>query len=166
MAAVMAANAANAAAVIAIDPDPGKRALALEVGASSALAPGESVREILPDGVDVAVEAVGSAAVLETAFDATARGGVTVSVGLPPPTARLTLSPLQLVAESRVLAGSYLGSAVPERDVPAMIDLWREGRLPVERLRSHDISLDDINEALDELDSGRALRQLIIFDPT
>lgn len=165
MAAVMAANAANAAAVIAIDPDPGKRALALEVGASSALAPGESVREILADGVDVAVEAVGSADVLETAFQATARGGVTVSVGLPPPTARLALSPLQLVAESRVLAGSYLGSAVPERDVPAMIDLWRRGRLPVERLRSHDISLDDINEALDELDSGRALRQLVVFDP-
>ncbi len=68
------------------------------------------------------------------------------------------------MAESRALAGSYLGSAHPERDVPVMIDLWRAGRLPVERLRSRDIRLDAINEAMDELEAGRMIRQMIVFD--
>jgi alcohol dehydrogenase len=163
MSAVMAAAAANALAVVAVDPDPGKRALALEVGATTALHPEEPVRGILPDGVDVAIEAVGSATVLQAAFDATARGGMTVGVGLPDPGERMTISPLQLVAESRTLAGSYLGSAHPERDVPVMIELWRAGRLPVERLRSQDIRLEDINEAMDELAAGRVIRQLIVF---
>lgn len=164
MAAVMAAGSANAAEVVAIDPDPGKRALALEVGATATLPPDEFVRGIFPGGVDVAIEAVGSPEVLKTAFDATAPGGMTVAVGLPPPTALMTLSPLQLVAESRVLAGSYLGSADPERDIPEMIELWRKGHLPVERLRSHDVLLDDINLAMDELHAGRVIRQLIIFE--
>ena len=88
---------------------------------------------------------------------------MTVAVGLPDPSERMTISPLQLVAESRTLAGSYLGSAHPERDVPIMIDLWRSGRLPVERLRSQNIRLEDINEAMDELASGRVIRQLIVM---
>ena len=163
MSAVMAAAAANASVVIAVDPDPSKRVLALEMGATTALHPEELVRDALPDGVDVAIEAVGSAAVLQAAFDATARGGMTVAVGLPDPSERMTISPLQLVAESRTLAGSYLGSAHPERDVPIMIDLWRSGRLPVERLRSQNIRLEDINEAMDELASGRVIRQLIVM---
>ncbi|MFY9331828.1 MAG: alcohol dehydrogenase catalytic domain-containing protein [Candidatus Nanopelagicales bacterium] len=164
MAAVMAAAAAEAAQVIAIDPDAGKRALALEVGATTSMAPGEPLRDLLPLGVDVALEAVGSAAVLQGAFADTAPGGMTVSVGLPAPDERITISPLALVAESRVLAGSYLGAANPERDIPSMINLWREGRLPVERLRSSTIRLSDINTAMDELAAGRVIRQVIMFD--
>lgn len=164
MSGVMAASAASAAVIIAIDPDAGKRKLALELGATAALEPGESVRELVPDGVDVALEAVGSAAVLSAAFDVTARGGMTVSVGLPHPDATMSISPLRLVAELRTLTGSYLGSADPEVDIPILIDLWREGRLPVERLRSADVLLEDINEAMDELDSGRAIRQIVRLD--
>lgn len=163
MAGVMAAAAAGAASVIAIDPDPGKLALAVEVGATQALSPSESVRDHLPEGVDVALEAVGNARVLEEAVGATAPGGITVSVGLPAPDAQVTISPLALVAQSRTLAGSYLGSAHPERDIPMMIDLWRDGRLPVERLRSRDISVQEINFAMDELAAGRVIRQLIRF---
>lgn len=164
MAAVMAAGAAGAGEVIAIDPDAGKRELALQVGATTALPPEGFTRELFPDGVDVAIEAVGSSKVLATAFESTTPGGMTVSVGLPHPTELMSISPLQLVAESRTLAGSYLGSADPERDIPIMIDLWRAGRLPVEKLRSRDVPLDDINLAMDELAAGRVIRQLIIFD--
>lgn len=164
MSGVMAAAAAKASAVIAIDPDPGKRALALEVGATAVLEPGQSVRDLQPDGVSVALEAVGSAAVLATAFDATARGGMTVSVGLPHPDARFEISPLRLVTELRTLAGSYLGSADPEIDIPLMIALWRDGRMPVERLRSGNVRLDGINEAMDELQAGRVIRQIVLMD--
>ncbi len=164
MSAVMASAAAQADVIIAIDPDAHKRAIALEVGATHAISPQESLRDVLPHGVDVALEAVGSAAVLAEAVAATAPGGMTVTVGLPAPNDQLTISPLALVAESRTLAGSYLGAANPERDIPAMIDLWRSGRLPVERLRSGSIPLSQINQAMDDLAAGRVIRQIITFD--
>jgi alcohol dehydrogenase len=69
-----------------------------------------------------------------------------------------------LVAEGRSLIGSYLGSAVPSRDIPRFVELWRSGRLPVESLVSSTIRLDGINEAMDRLADGLAVRQLIRFD--
>jgi Zn-dependent alcohol dehydrogenase len=68
------------------------------------------------------------------------------------------------VGEGRTIVGSYLGSAVPRRDIPPFVDLWRAGRLPVERLVSSTITLDQINQGMDELAEGRALRQVIEFD--
>jgi alcohol dehydrogenase len=94
----------------------------------------------------------------------TAPGGRTITVGLPPPDARISLSPLGFVAEGRSLIGSYLGSAVPARDIPRFVELWRSGRLPVESLVSSTITLDDINDAMDRLADGTAVRQLIDFD--
>jgi alcohol dehydrogenase len=109
----------------------------------------------------VVVEAAGNARAFEAALAATAPGGRTVTVGLPPPDALASISPLQLVAEARTVMGSYLGSAVPSRDIPVFAQWWREGRLPVEALVSSRISLDDINLAMDELAAGTALRQVI-----
>ena len=109
----------------------------------------------------VVVEAVGRAAALEAAIGLTAPGGRTVTVGLPPPDARINVSPLGFVAEGRSLIGSYLGSAVPSRDIPRFVSLWQSGRLPVEALVSSTIRLDDINEAMDHLADGTAIRQLI-----
>ena len=71
---------------------------------------------------------------------------------------------MSLVAEERTLRGSYLGSSVPARDLPKFIELHREGRLPVERLLTHRLSLDEINEGFDRLASGEAVRQAVIFD--
>ena len=102
----------------------------------------------------VVVEAAGHPAALETAIGLTAPGGRTVTVGLPPPDARISVSPLGFVAEGRSLIGSYLGSAVPSRDIPRFVELWRSGRLPVESLVSSTIRLDDINEAMDQLADG------------
>ncbi len=113
---------------------------------------------------DVVVEAVGHPAALQTAIGLTAPGGRTITVGLPPPDARISLSPLGFVAEGRSLIGSYLGSAVPGRDIPRFVSLWQSGRLPVESLVSSRIRLDDINEAMDHLADGTAVRQLITFD--
>lgn len=112
----------------------------------------------------VVIEAAGHPRAFETALLATAPGGRTVTVGLPSPDARARISPLLLTAEARTVIGSYLGSAVPERDVPRYAQLWREGRLPVERLISARITLEEINEAMDALADGSALRQLIHLD--
>ena len=93
----------------------------------------------------------------------TAPGGTTVTVGLPAPGALAEISPLALTAEARTIVGSYLGSAVPSRDIPRFEQLWREGRLPLEELISGTIGLDQVNEGMDRLADGLAVRQVIEF---
>ncbi|WP_280271326.1 alcohol dehydrogenase catalytic domain-containing protein [Nocardia wallacei] len=148
--------------VIAVDTLPEKLALATDLGADQVFTPAE----LTEWGVraDVVVEAAGNVRAFETAVAATAPGGTTVTVGLPNPEARASISPLGLVAQGRSIVGSYLGSAVPDRDIPEYIRMWREARLPVERLVSSRIRLEDINEAMDELAAGHGLRQVIVFD--
>nr|BFE81425.1 hypothetical protein GCM10020093_040260 [Planobispora longispora] len=101
--------------------------------------------------------------VLEQAYRATARGGTTVTVGLPDPSRELVLPALSLVAEERTLRGSYLGSCVPRRDVPRFVDMYRAGILPVDALLSHRLTLDEVNEGFDRLHTGEAVRQVIVF---
>ncbi|WP_280465899.1 alcohol dehydrogenase catalytic domain-containing protein [Nocardia brasiliensis] len=148
--------------VIAVDTVPEKLGLATELGATAAYTPAQVAE--LGVQAEVVVEAAGNIRAFETAVAATAPGGTTVTVGLPAPDARATISPLALVAQGRSIVGSYLGSAVPARDIPAYVDMWRSGRLPVERLVSAHIGLDEINRAMDELAAGHALRQVIVFD--
>ena len=161
MAALLTARALGAE-VIGIDANPEKLDQALDLGATAAYTPAEAQdRSVTAPTV---VEAAGSARAFETAVAQTEPGGTTITVGLPAPTALAQISPLTLVAQARTIIGSYLGSAVPSRDVPVFADLWRQGRLPVEKLVSARIGLEDINAAMDDLAEGRALRQIIHFD--
>jgi len=162
LAAVMGAVVSGASPVVAVDPVPAKRALALSLGATHAVDVDVDVRDLVPGGVRHAFEAVGRAATLATAFAATSRGGTTVSVGLPHPAAVLELPALQLVAEARTLVGSYMGSAVPQRDIPFLVGLWRAGRLPVERLLTGALPLGQVNEAMDALADGTAVRTVLL----
>jgi alcohol dehydrogenase len=148
--------------VIGIDRLDDKLDRARAMGIYAAYTPEEAAERDVK--ADVVIEAVGHPSALETSIAHTAPGGRTVTVGLPRPDARISLSPLGLVAEGRSLIGSYLGSAVPARDIPRFVDLWRAGRLPVETLVSSTIALDDINSAMDRLAEGKAVRQVIEFD--
>ena len=161
MAALLTAVALGAGDVVAVDGVAAKRERARELGATFVLDPSE----VASSGIrcDVVIEAAGNARAFETALAATAPGGRTVTVGLPPPDALASISPLLLVAEARTVIGSYLGSAVPSRDIPVFAEWWREGRLPVEALVSSRIDLDGVNAAMDELAAGTALRQIIEF---
>ena len=87
-----------------------------------------------------------------------------MTAGLPNPAAVLTLPAVSLVAEERTLKGSYLGSGVPSRDIPRFLGLYKRGKLPVEKLLTHRIGLDDINEGFDRLASGEAIRQIVDFN--
>jgi len=159
MAAMLTALAHDDVRVIAVDQVPDKLDRALELGAHEAHAPDQ-----LGDlKAAVVIEAAGHPSALETAIGLTAPGGRTVTVGLPRPDARISLSPLTLVAEGRSLIGSYLGSAVPARDIPRFVELWRSGRLPVEALVSSTIDLEHVNEGMDQLADGEAVRQIIAF---
>lgn len=158
MAALITALAFDDVEVIAVDTSERKREQALELGASHALSPDEAAATLKADRV---IEAVGRAVAFELAVTCTAVGGTTITVGLPAPDDSAVVSPLGLVAEGRTIVGSYLGSSVPERDLPIFVDMWRRGRLPVEKLISSTLPLSRINEAMDRLADGAELRQLI-----
>ena len=162
MAALLTALTYDDVRVVAVDQLPDKLAAARGLGAHEAYTPEQAADAQVKAAV--VVEAAGHPAALEAAIGLTAPGGRTITVGLPPPAARITVSPLGFVAEGRSLIGSYLGSAVPSRDIPRFVELWRSGRLPVQSLVSSTIRFDDINEAMDHLAEGIAVRQLIRFD--
>jgi Zn-dependent alcohol dehydrogenase len=159
LAALLGALAAGAQPIHVIDPAPEKRALALELGAATASAPGEDAAAM---GSDVVVETVGKASVLAHAYKAARRGGRIVTVGLPNPAEELSINALSLVADGKTLMGSYMGSSVPARDIPRYIALWRAGRLPVEKLLTSVGPLEEINELMDKLAEGKAIRQVIV----
>jgi alcohol dehydrogenase len=169
LAAVLGARVAGAAQIVAVDVVPEKLELARTLGATDTALGGPdadsvlAVREATDGGADHVIETVGSAAVLADAYSATRRGGTTVTVGLPHPEQLLAIPAVSLVAEERTLKGSYLGSCVPARDIPVFVDLHLRDRLPVDRLLTHRLSLDEINEGFDRLASGEAVRQAVIF---
>lgn len=168
LASVLGAVAAGASQVIAIDMLEDKLALAREVGATHAIAAGPDavaeVRALTNGGCDVCLEMAGSIRALESAVAMTRRGGTTVTAGLPPPEAALAVNIVGLVGEERTLKGSYIGTCVPARDIPRYVALYRAGRLPVDRLVSGYLTLDQVNEGFDALHAGRAVRQIIRFD--
>ena len=166
--ALLAAVASGAREVVAIDLNDAKLELARELGATACVNAGapdaaEQVRALTRGGVDYAFEMAGAIAAMELAWRITRRGGSTISAGLPHPDKRFALPPVQLVAEERTLRGSYIGSAVPARDIPRYIELYRRGKLPVDRLMGERLALDDINRGFDRLASGHALRDVVVF---
>jgi len=169
--AVMAAAQVPGTTVIAIDPLPEKRALALSCGAHVAGTPDEAAGLVAAHtgdgqggetGVDLAVEAVGSARVLEACLPLLTRGGALVSVGLPHPDQTITVPAVQFAGTGIRLLGSYMGDSVPERDIPRYLALWRTGKLPVELLHTDTRPLAEINEGLDALADGRVVRRLFV----
>jgi len=166
--ALLGALASGAGTVIAADINPQKRELALQMGAHYAVDPGqpdakEFVKDLTNGGVDLAVEFAGAISALEFAYACTKRGGTTVTAGLPHPDKKLEISPAVMVGEERTLKGSYLGSCIPSRDIPAYISLFLSNRLPVDKLLSHKLKLEDINEGFERLAKGEAIRQIITF---
>jgi Zn-dependent alcohol dehydrogenase len=166
LAALLGAVLANAHPIVAIDPVPAKRDLALRLGATLALAPGDAttpgLRDVLPDGAEAAIETAGRTAALTTAWTLTRPGGRTVSAGLPDPAKRFALPVTELVGQGRRLLGSYLGDCVPHRDVTRYLALWRAGRLPVDRLLGGTAPLPAVNETLEAMAEGQALRQVLL----
>ncbi|HEX8205636.1 MAG TPA: zinc-dependent alcohol dehydrogenase family protein [Solirubrobacteraceae bacterium] len=168
LAAVLGARMAGAREIIGVDLVADKLSLAGELGAAATVDaaaedPVAAVRALTGGGVDVAIETAGHVAVLAQAYGATRRGGTTVTVGLPDPSRMLSIPAVSLVAEERTLRGSYLGSGVPSRDIPRFVDDHLAGRLPVERLLTHRLGLDEINEGFDRLSIGEGVRQAVVL---
>ncbi len=168
LSALLGASVAGARQIVAIDLFPDKLALAKSLGATHAFNAGdanciEQVRDATAGGVDFAFEMAGSVKAMELAYKITRRGGTTVTAGLPPPTHTFPVPQVNLVAEERTIKGSYIGTCVPVRDLPRYISLYRQGRLPVDRLMTGSLELDGINAAFDRLRNAQAVRQIVSF---
>jgi alcohol dehydrogenase len=164
--ALFGAQVAGASQVIAIDVHDDKLELAKKLGATDTVNAKdakaiEKVKDLTNGGVDFGFEMAGSVQAMELAYRITRRGGTTVTAGLPHPDARWALQHVNLTAEERTVKGSYVGSCVPPRDMPRYIDLYRKGRLPVDKLMSARLKLEQINEGFDKLASGHTVRQIV-----
>ncbi|WP_295042550.1 zinc-binding dehydrogenase [uncultured Paracoccus sp.] len=169
LAALLGAVAAGATEIVAIDLSDDKLALARDLGATrvhNAADPSviDQIRAETGGGVDHAVELAGAAPAFQLAYGITRRGGQTVTAGLAAPTAEFRIPAVNIVADERTVRGSYMGSCVPQRDIPRFIRMYRAGILPVDRLLTRTLTLDQINEGFDMLDRGEAIRQVVLFD--
>ncbi|WP_165071927.1 zinc-dependent alcohol dehydrogenase family protein [Paludisphaera rhizosphaerae] len=169
LSAVMGAKLVGASPIIAVDVLPDKLDMALKLGAHHVFSPtagdpAAAITDLTDGGVDFAFEAVGSASVLATAYASLRRGGTVVSIGLPHPEQKFSISAVTLVAQEKAVVGSYMGSSVPRRDVPRMMSLAVGGLLPATSLLSPPVRLEEINVGFDLLAEGRAIRQLVLFD--
>jgi len=167
LSALLAARAAGASKIVALDLSEDKLALARDLGAHLALNAADpdcvgKVRDATSGGAHVAVETAGSPRALQTAYDVTRHGGTTVTAGMPGPDAKITLSHLSIAAQERTLKGSYMGSCVPMRDIPRYMAMFRDNALPVDRLLTRVIGFDDLNAAMDRLDDAATVREVLI----
>ncbi|PPF89512.1 dehydrogenase [Subtercola sp. Z020] len=165
---VQGARLAGASQIIAIDVRQDKTDLALRVGATTAVVvtPGEdvvaTVREILPDGVDFAFDAIGKKEVTEQCIRLLDIGGSAVVVGIPRAGTTATFEPQTLVDLDQRIIGSNYGGIRPARDIPWLVDQYMAGELLVDELISARLPLEDAENSMNLLASGAALRQLLI----
>lgn len=169
MNALLAAVASGAGRIVAIDTLPKKLETAREWGATDVFNAldddcAEQVLAATEGGVNHAIELAGSEQAMQLAYRITRRGGNTITGGLAHPDKHFSTPQFSIVAEERRVLGSYVGSCVPVRDIPRYVQLYRQGRLPVDRLLSGVLPLSEINEAFDRLDRGEVLRQVVVFN--
>jgi S-(hydroxymethyl)glutathione dehydrogenase / alcohol dehydrogenase len=167
LSAVMGARLADAGAVVAVDPVEFKRKTALELGATHALDPTSddvvaSLRELTEGrGADAALDTAGVPGIVAQAYAAVRRGGTVVAVGLPAEGLTADLPASDLPREEKVVTGSFYGSCDPQTDMPRVLDLYMDGKLPLDKLVTRTYPLDEINEAFTAMNSGEVARAVI-----
>lgn len=168
LSAVLGAAAAGAGTIVAVDANPAKLDVAADFGATEGVVWGGSpeataaaVVEASAGGVDYAIEATGRPEAMLAAFLSTRAHGAAVLIGIPRADAVLPLPALSIPRMERRVLGSIYGSSRPERDFPLILDLYRRGRLPLDRLISHRLPLEEIERAFELLRSGQAIRAVV-----
>lgn len=166
--AIQGARLAGARRIVAVDLHPGKLEAAREFGATDTVLasepkPWRAAREALGRGADAALVAVGAIAAYETATRYLGPGGRVVAVGMPHNGQTAPVEPVALAASATGVIGSMMGDTVLARDIPWMVDLWRQGRLKLGELVSGRWRLDEINEAIADTRAGAARRNVILL---
>ncbi len=164
---ILGAKLGGAETIIAVDIADDKLGLARQMGATHTVNASDAdhvqqVRDLTNGGVDFAVDLAGAIPAMKTAYEITRYGGTVVTAGLSPSTAEFSFIQSNLVSEEKAIKGSYMGSCVPVRDIPRFISLYRQGRLPVDKLISRKVTLDEVNEGFDRLQRGETIRQICL----
>jgi S-(hydroxymethyl)glutathione dehydrogenase/alcohol dehydrogenase len=167
---VQGARLAGASRIVAVDVVPAKLDLARRLGATdtvdaSATDAVAALRELVPEGLDFVFDAIGAIATTQQAIAALGMGGAAVVVGLPPAGSTASFEPLALAEADQRILGSNYGSCVPRRDIPQLVDLYMSGDLNLDDMVSARRPLEDAAQALDDLATGGALRQLLLPNP-
>ena len=168
-AAIAGARLAGAHTIIAVDIADRKLEWAKEFGAThtinaSQTDPVEAIRKLTGgNGVNVAIEAVGSPITYEQAFYARDHAGTLVQVGVPSPDMKIELPLIELFGRGGSLKSSWYGDCLPSRDFPMYIDLYLQGRLDLEKFVSETIPLDGVEDAFHKMERGEVLRSVVVF---
>jgi Zn-dependent alcohol dehydrogenase len=165
--AVMGAVLAGAARIIAADVNPAKLELATAFGATDIIDGSRedvvaAVQELSGGGVDYAFEVIGLAATVNQAVRALRSGGTAVAIGVAPQGAEALVPLGELVSQEKTLKGSIYGSTRPQKDFPRLFDLYRRGRLPLDRLVTREWPLAEVNEAYEALLAGTVARSVLV----
>ncbi|MEU9733205.1 Zn-dependent alcohol dehydrogenase [Streptomyces sp. NPDC048002] len=168
LAALQSARIAGASRIVAVDVSPAKEELARAAGATDYVVASETTaREIRAltgkQGVDVAVECVGRASAIRTAWESTRRGGRTTVVGIGGKDQQVTFNALEIFHWGRTLTGCVYGDSVPARDVPILAEHVRAGRLDLDMLVTERIGLEGIPAAFENMLAGKGGRALVTF---
>jgi S-(hydroxymethyl)mycothiol dehydrogenase len=169
-AAIAGARLAGARTIIAVDIDDRKLELAKQFGATHTVNsrntdPVEAIREATEGfGADVVIEAIGRPDTYEQAFFARDLAGTVVLVGVPSPDMRLDLPLIEYFGRGGALKSSWYGDCLPSRDFPMLIDLYLQGRLPLDQFVTEKIGVGDVEAAFDKMHHGDVLRSVVVFD--
>jgi S-(hydroxymethyl)glutathione dehydrogenase/alcohol dehydrogenase len=163
---VAAARMLGARRIVAVDVDERHLEFAREFGATDAVDaragdPVRAIHDLTGGGAHYAFDAYGSPGTMEQAFAAVRAGGTAVQIGLAPEGETGRISPFDLALSEKTLKGSFMGSSSPRVDMPRLIDLYRLGRLDLDRLVTRTYRLDEVNEAYDDLQRGVLARGVI-----
>jgi S-(hydroxymethyl)glutathione dehydrogenase/alcohol dehydrogenase len=165
LAAIQGARIAGASPIIAIDVDPAKLELAGSLGATHAVDGNgdvqKEIRKLTGLGVHVSIEAVGTPATIETAWEILRPGGLAVVIGMPRAGDKIPIRAGGLFQERR-MAGCVYGGADPRRDIPRLLDHVRAGEFDLDALVSEELPLERAQEALDALAAGTGARHVIV----
>jgi len=168
LSAMLAAVAVGAVPVIAVDTTQARLDAARDLGATAGVlwagspeATAEAVREVSDGGVDWAIEATGHGEAMQAAVLSTRKRGTAVLIGIPREDVVLTVPARTIPRMERRIVGSIYGSAYPEHDFLTTLDVYRSGRLPLEKLITHRLPLTDVNEGLELMLAGEATRVVL-----
>jgi S-(hydroxymethyl)mycothiol dehydrogenase len=168
-AAIAGALFAGARQVIAVDRDPRKLEWAQGFGATHTVNAAEEdvvarLRELTGGfGPDVVIDAVGRPETYRQAFDARDLAGTVVLVGVPNPTMTLELPLIEVFGHGGQLKSSWYGDCLPSRDFPLLIDLWQQGRFPLDKFVTERIALDQVEDAFHKMEAGEVLRSVVVL---
>ncbi|UGT67919.1 S-(hydroxymethyl)mycothiol dehydrogenase [Nocardia gipuzkoensis] len=168
-AAIMGSRLAGASKIIAVDRDRRKLGWARDLGATHTVDASHvdvvaAVQELTDGfGTDVVIDAVGRPETWKQAFYARDLAGTVVLVGVPSPDMRLDMPLLDLFSHGGALKSSWYGDCLPERDFPTLVDLYQQGRLPLEKFVTERIKIDQVEAAFQRMRTGDVLRSVVIL---